>query len=232
MVNSVVSISEQAFFSIVTSALEAYKVEHLLENGDFAARVETYGHLWGYAQKSIGAQTMYRVVWADTCTSVTRDQGSISYGDAPQEIKQSFIDTFFPEVTFLGDYHSHPYSYQDDEIKTELELERGGYYRFSDADFRSVKQQQDDGLDYRVGLVATVFERDEKVKRALKILDGESALRFQVGSMTIWLKAYVWTEDENLKFRRKADRMVRLVCPSLNVFAGMRDGWAGLPPQN
>lgn len=46
--------------------------------------------------------------------------------------------------------------------------------------------------------------------------------------MTIWLKAYVWTEDENLKFRRKADRMVRLVCPSLNVFAGMRDGWAGL----
>ncbi|MFF7063731.1 hypothetical protein [Pseudomonas sp. NPDC008258] len=36
----------------------------------------------------------------------------------------------------------------------------------------------------------------------------------------------------SVQYRRKADRMVRLVCPSLNVFAGMRDGWAGLPQQN
>jgi len=26
--------------------------------------------------------------------------------------------------------------------------------------------------------------------------------------------------------------MVRLVCPILNVFAGMRDGWTGLAQQN
>jgi len=37
--------------------------------------------------------------------------------------------------------------------------------------------------------------------------------------MTIWLKAYVWTSDENMNYRRKADKMVRLVCPSLNLLA-------------
>lgn len=220
MVDSIVSISEQAFFSIVTSALEAYKVEHVLANGDFAARVETFGNLWGYAQNTIGASMLYRVVWADTSTSVERDQGSISYTDEAQELKQSFIDTFFPEVNYLGDYHSHPYSCNEDGIKTELELERAHYYRFSVADFRSVKGQQEKGLDYRVGLVATVFERDRKVKRSLKKLDKESGLRFQFDGMTIWLKAYVWTEDDNMNYRRKADKMVRLTCPSLNLLAG------------
>lgn len=33
MIDSVVSISGQAFFSIVTSALEAYKLEHVLACG-------------------------------------------------------------------------------------------------------------------------------------------------------------------------------------------------------
>ena len=162
---------------------------------------------------------MYRVVWGDTSTAVERDQGSIVYTDEAQDLKQGFVDTFFPEVCYLGDYHSHPYSHENDEIKTELELERGEYYRFSDADFRSVKALQDSALDYRVGLVVTVFERERKVKRSLKKLDGESCLRFQYMNMTIWMKAYVWTETEDLSYRRKSDKMVRLVCPSLNLLA-------------
>lgn len=216
MIDSVVSISEQAFFSIVTSALEAYKLEHVLNGGDSAARVETFGHLWGYYQPLIGRDMIYRVVLADTSTAVERDQSSVAFTDEAQELKQGFIDTFFPEVCYLGDYHSHPYSYEDDEVKTELELERRHLYRFSEGDFRSVKSLQDKSLDYRVGLVATVFERERKVNRSLKRLDGESCIRFQYLSMTIWLKAYVWTSDDNYNYRRKADKMVRLVCPSLN----------------
>ncbi len=123
-----------------------------------------------------------------------------------------------------GDYHSHPYSHENDEIKTELELERGHYYRFSDADFRSVKALQDDALDYRVGLVATVFERERKVKRTLKKLDGESCIRFQYLNMTIWLKAYVWTSDENMNYRRKADKMVRLVLSEFEFTGRMTAG--------
>lgn len=217
MIDSVVSISEQAFFSIVTSALEAFKIEHVLANGESSAQVETFGHLWGYAHQPPGCQKMYRVVLADTSTAVQRDQKSIYYTDEAQELKQDFISSFFPEVCYLGDYHSHPYSQENDNIKTELELERGEYYQFSDADFRSVRSQQDKALDYRVGMVATVFKRQRKVKRSIKKLDHESCIRFQYEDMTIWLKAYVWTEDENCKYRRKADKMVRLTCPSLNL---------------
>lgn len=217
MINSVVSISEQAFFSIITSALEAYKIEHVMANGDSAAHVETFGHLWGYYQQGIGGQTMHRVVWADTSTAVERDQKSVSYTDEALELKQEFIWNFFPEVDFLGDYHSHPYSRAVDDIKTELELERRKLYQFSDGDFRSVKASHDNAVDYRVGLVATVFERDKRVNRSVKRLDGESCIRFQYRNMTIWLKAYVWGSNDNDTYRRKSDSMVRLLCPILGM---------------
>ena len=103
-------------------------------------------------------------------------------------------------------------------IKTELELERAELYKFSDADFRSVKELQSDrGLKYRVGLVVTVFEREQQVSRSQKRLDGESCIRFQYSGMTIWLKAYVWSDDGEQNYRRKACKMVRLVCPSLSA---------------
>jgi hypothetical protein len=63
MIDSVVSISEQAFFSIVTSALEAYKLEHVLTNGDSAAEVETFGHLWGTVSEPLAPRRCIEWYW-------------------------------------------------------------------------------------------------------------------------------------------------------------------------
>lgn len=218
MIDSIVSISDSAFFSIITAALEAYKVDHVLCDGEAGARVETIGNLWGYSQGLTGGDKIYRVVWADTSTSAIRSKASIVHDKAVQELKQTFVDTFFPEVSYLGDYHSHPYSNKDDGVKTELELERSELYKFTNADFRSVKSLQDeDALDYRVGLVVTVFEREQQVSRAQTRLDGASGIRFQYSGMTIWIKAYVWSDNGEQNYRRKACKMVRLVCPGLSA---------------
>lgn len=221
MKDCLVSISEHAFFSIVTSALEAYRLEHSIKGGGVSSCVETFGHLWGYeASDALGLAVVYRVVWADTSTAVERDRGSISYQDAAYELKESFVSNFFPEVSCLGDFHSHPYDLSNDNVKTELEVERKYLYRFSNGDFSSVKHLQGEGLvNYRVGLVVTVYERDGNKKRSMKKLDGESCVRFQYGNTTIWMKAYVWQGDIYNGFRRKADKMVRLICPSLGVNA-------------
>lgn len=217
MSRCLVSISEQAFFSIITSALEAYKIEHNIKLGGSSAYVETFGHLWGYkkAEESAVSST-YRIVWADTSTAVERNKDSVTPKDAAQELKQDFVDAFFPELSYLGDYHSHPYSLDGDGVSTELEVERKNLYRFSDSDFKSVKYIQDEvGLPYQVGLVVTVFEREKLVKRSLKVLDGQSCLRFQYKNLTVWIKAYVWEGDLDSGYRRKADKMVRLKCQSL-----------------
>lgn len=212
-----VSISEQAFFSIITSALEAYKVEHGMNAGGSSAYVETFGHLWGYKKiDELSGDGLYRVVWADTSTAVDRHRDSIAPKDAAQELKQDFVDVFFPEVSYLGDFHSHPYSLLLDGVSTELEVEKKGLYKFSDSDFKSVKYLQDEAfLSYQVGLVVTVFEREQQVKRSFKLLDGASCLRFQYKNLTIWIKSYVWDGDLDSGYRRKADRMVRLKCQGL-----------------
>jgi len=69
--------------------------------------------------------------------------------------QRDFIALFYPELSFLGDYHSHPYTTPIDGIKTELDLERKECYRFSSADFNSVNYQQEIERDYRVGLVCS-----------------------------------------------------------------------------
>ena len=117
--------------------------------------------------------------------------------------QRDFIALFYPELSFLGDYHSHPYTTPIDGIKTELDLERKECYRFSSADFNSVNYQQEIERDYRVGLVVTVYERDEGIPRSSKHIDGNSCTRFQCQNMTIWIKAYVWAGDD---YRRKADK--------------------------
>ncbi len=217
MNDCLVSISDHVFFNVVTSALEAYKLSHVTDDGP-CARVETFGHLWGYATKDPhGLVTVYRLVWSDTSTAVKRSKDSVTFDDEAYQLKESFVWSYFPEVSYMGDFHSHPYSLENDRVKTELEVERSKLYQFSKADLDSVRQLQNGGAKYRVGLVATVYGRDKKVNRSTVWLDDQSCLRFQYDEMTIWLKAYVWAGDSHEGFRRKSDRMVRLICPAIGA---------------
>lgn len=212
MPSSVVSISEQAFFTVVTAALEAYRVDQSEKQDGSSVRLETFGHLWGYESVKENGEAVYRVVLADVSTSAHRTSDFVISRDGAYSLKSEFVGSFFPELSFIGDFHSHPYSDEHDGVRTELELQRRGLYQFSPSDFRAAKADQESGRNYRVGLVVTVFERNLPVSRSSQYLDGSSCIRFQYDSMTLWIKAYVWYGDE---FRRNSDKMVSLICPSL-----------------
>lgn len=218
MSTCVVSLSDQSFFTIVTAALEAYKVDHAKHGSDEPEQyLETFGNLWGYRSEEITGKKVFRVVMADVSTAAERSQGFVIDKEESYNAKLNFIETYYPELNYLGDYHSHPYTIQGDGVKTELDLERNELYQFSSGDFKSVKHQQEIGRKYSVGLVATVYERDKSIKRSRKHIDEKSCIRFQYQNMTIWIKAYVWTGTD---CRRKADKMVRLICPNLGFNAG------------
>jgi hypothetical protein len=220
MKDTIVSISESAFFTMTTTALEAYRIEHITANGSKSDRVETFGHLWGYMSKSsAGMVDIYRVVWADTSTAVIRDTSSVACDPEAMPLKESFLGCFFPEVEYLGDYHSHPYDSVNDGVKSELEVQRKELYKFSDADFRAVRNiQKEDMAKYRVGLVVTIYERGDQRPRSMELLDEESCIRFQYENTTIWIKAYVWKENKkDFGFRKRPDKSVKLVCPTLGV---------------
>lgn len=211
MSNSVVSISKQAFFTIVTAALEAYKVDHSkLEDGS-EIRLETFGNLWGHESCTKSGSVIYHISSADVSTSASREQHSVSPKDEAYDLKSQFVEYFFPELQYLGDYHSHPYSLENN-VKTELDLERQELYHFSPGDFKAAKYEQEQGKNYRVGIVVTVFERDDKVDRKDTWMDDTSCVRFQYDNVTIWIKGYVWSGDD---YRRRADKKVTLVCPAV-----------------
>lgn len=212
MADCLVSLSEQAFFTIATAALEAYRVDHSAALDGSAIKLETFGYLWGHVSSTSMNEVVYRISQASVSTAAHRTGESVTAREDSYELKNTFVESFFPELKFLGDFHSHPYSMEQDSVRTELDLERNGLYRFSPADFRSVKAQQDDSKDYRVGLVVTVFEREDPITRSNKYLDEQSCIRFQYDSMTIWIKAYVWAGNDH---RRKADKMLTLICPSV-----------------
>lgn len=211
MSNSIVSISEQAFFTIITAALEAYKVDHSkLEDGS-EIRLETFGNLWGHESFTNSGADIYHITSADVSTSASREQHSVLPKDEAYDLKSQFVEYFYPELKYLGDYHSHPYSLENN-VRTELDLERHELYHFSPADFKAVKYEQEQGKNYRVGLVVTVFERDEKVGRKDTWMDDSSCVRFQYENVTIWIKAYVWTGED---YRRRTDKKVSIVCPAV-----------------
>ncbi|PFG54293.1 hypothetical protein ATG98_3513 [Marinobacter sp. LV10R520-4] len=214
MADCLVSLSDQAFFTIVTSALEAYQVDHAKLDGDPETHLETIGNLWGFINESRRGEYVYRIEMADVSTAADRDKSWVIAKNESYEYKRDFLDCYYPEFRFLGDFHSHPYSEAQNQVRTELDLERNSLYQFSKGDFQAVKEEQQgaDKKDYRVGIVATVYEREDYIKRTSKHLDEGSCIRFQYKNMTIWIKAYVWAGED---YRRKSDKMVNLICPNL-----------------
>jgi hypothetical protein len=110
------------FFTIITSALEAYKVSHHDGNKSHIP-IETYGNLWGYlADTRRKNEMVFRVVQADVDTSATRQADSVRPKQEAFSTKVEFIDTFMPELEYLGDFHSHPYDFGNDGVNNVLEL--------------------------------------------------------------------------------------------------------------
>jgi len=214
----IVSISDQAFFTIITSALEAYRVSHPEDDddGENHIPIETYGNIWGYQAKTKRNEIVFRAVLADIDTSAVRTPNSVRPQQKAFDIKEEFVDKFMPEIEYLGDFHSHPYDFENDKVNNVLELERKKLFCFFHGDFKHVKYLQEE-RNYRLGIVATVFEMPKRVARRNRHIDedGLTCIRFMYDNLTIWLKVYVFMDSKRIK-----DKDIALTCPSLGFHAG------------
>jgi len=212
----IVSLSEQAFFTIVTSALEAYSILHGKAGGKTHVPEETYGNLWGHEATTKRGETVFHVALADVDTSADRQPGQVQPKEETFKLKQEFVDRFRPELEYLGDFHSHPYDRKHDQVNSALDVERNRLYEFSEGDFVSNRQLRQE-RDYRVGLVATIYKAEKPVPRASKYVgaDDFSCVRFSYDDLTIWLKCCVYGEK-----RRVNDSKVALVCSALGFHPG------------
>ena len=225
-----VIVSNDAFRQMLSSALEAYACpDGKRHKGEGHIPLETYGSIWGYSTIKVDG-TYFHVVVADPDTSADRRPGSVQAKVASSRIKAGFYARYNPELAYLGDFHSHPYSPGEFDLKTAQHVEKRRLFRFSGApgqkegDFASVKSLKKQGLMYRVGLVVTVFKMPNCVTEPLhNYLDSKSAIRFthngpdgegRETSYRCWLKAYAFLGDDEKPIPNKD---LRVHCGALGM---------------
>lgn len=105
-----VIVSHDAFRTIVSSALEAYSIPHgKRRNIKDHTPLETYGTSWGYSTEREDG-TVFNIVAADVDSSAHRTTGWVLQKSEAFSLKNSFYKKYYPEIEYLGDFHSHPYS--------------------------------------------------------------------------------------------------------------------------
>lgn len=212
-----VILSPDAFRLIISSALEAYAAPHG-RNHDSTKHIplETCGAIWGYETEK-DDQKFFHIVAVDIETAANRKPGSVASKPESIEIKKGFYERYNPELKYLGDFHSHPWSQGElvdgEPLRTAQNVEQRRLYRFSgdpkasSGDFSSVKWLKRQGLLYQVGLVATIYRMTNIVNDPLHgFLDEKSAFRFTYNgkdgtgdnkSFRCWVKAYIFPNTTN-----------------------------------
>jgi len=222
-----VILSPEAFRQILSSALEAYAVpQGRSQNEKSHNPLETYGSLWGFSKEEDG-NCHFLITAADTETSAHRRPDSVLRKIGAQHIKAGLNEQFNPELSYLGDFHSHPYSQGEKvptihggetTLNTAQDVEVSRVFRFSgkpgnkDGDFASVRCLKASNAPYRVGIVATIYRmsvcvENDRTSYLTEYSDQKSAIRFtytgpdasgQRISFRCWLKAYTFNGNDDI----------------------------------
>lgn len=179
----VVQISEQALMQIHLAALESYL--GWPRGQPNRGWVETIGYLWGHEIRLAHQKTLYSVQYVSIDTNATRRKQSATSSVGDLEIKKSAIQSFWPHLEFLGDFHTHPNNHY-------VEVIRYRDWEFSRADFHSVEEAAGYWLEqgYRVGLVMAVAQLDKRSAKAPRIMTSQT-WEWTLGNLRFWLAAYV-----------------------------------------
>lgn len=232
-----VSLSDDAFRVAVMAALEAYCVPHGSNTSVNAhTPLETTGAVWGLVQTDAFNNLIYQVKSVDVDTSAEMQAAGVAQKPAAIALKTSFTEKFTPHFQYLGDFHSHPYSEGEvingKTLETPQHAEKAKVYRFSGtsspptSDYRSVSTMRNMGLEYRVGLVVTLFRMKYAVKHQRRAyIDSRSAIRLTFNgtglhgtkqTFRIWIKAHVFPDPTNIT--PAPDEDVILQCPIAGFF--------------
>lgn len=212
----VVRVSENALISIFLSSLEAYsvKAKNITGKGKPAARIEICGSLFGHEIVMKNKDTIYQIEIAHVDTTAEQRRSSVNANEEAVSLKADMITSFWPHLSYLGDFHSHPY-----KDKKEV-LDNEGYY-MSKEDRDWLNEDFPEKLQYRAALVMTIAAMKRGVTRRADWIDSNSnCVQATLGNYRIWLAAYcAYAEKDKYRYTEDNDMRVTLDCPALTGLA-------------
>lgn len=152
MSNYIIQVSSDALMEMSLAALEAYVIPQRQGETSKKSRIktelETYGLLWGHDIILPDGDVLYHIRKLTVDSMAHKRNDSVWPSDGLEVIKD-MITSYWPEYSFLGDFHSHPYEHYKD-----VESIKG--YEFSEEDRMSMIQNKENDDDFRIALVMTI----------------------------------------------------------------------------
>jgi len=116
--DDIIQISDDALMEMSLAALEAYVIPQSHTNKsakELRTELETYGLLWGHEIFLPDGNILYSVQKLTVDAMADRRTDAVWPSKGLMVIKD-MITSYWPQYSFLGDFHSHPYEYYKDVI--------------------------------------------------------------------------------------------------------------------
>ena len=190
--NISIHLSDNAVMHLLMAGLECFNVRIWgKESTTKRGPTETAGTLWGYFIEGSGRQDDHiRVEHISQDTMAERHKGWVALNDDTTWIKSQLVQARWPHLSFIGDWHTHPY-----ETYTECYDANG--WKFSKGDYESFEHTWDEQVfemwhQCKVSLVLTIarLNRVHEEKRWPSEVINNHIVRFQIGDFRFWISAY------------------------------------------
>jgi len=221
----IIRISEHALITLILNGLEAYCIKH----DNKTPRLETCGALFGYQVGLKGNRILYQVEIANVDTSAKRYKRAVTPNTSAMKLKAEIMGAYWPNLEYIGDYHTHVYKSVEDVYSVEKEEgdrrgdDKGFYLSNGDRHWLEANASLCLSYGYRIGLVVTIAGMKRKGVIGSKPANSRSqAVEFNLGRKKLWISAYyVYEERDKVKYSSNNDRLITLECHSLLGFRGL-----------
>jgi hypothetical protein len=186
-----VKVSPELLESMTLAAIESFYYGDGMEkpeNEITEVSKEILGHIWGY-RKVEAHRTVFFLDRMSLSISSTRMPDSVhDLNNRAARLKKSVVELFSPELTLLGDFHTHPHPKKSESIVKKDKL-----YRFSPEDFGSFVSDDliwESAGNNPVMLVITVCKRRKMATDAMTHISRNTAT-YPIGQLRFWISAVV-----------------------------------------
>jgi hypothetical protein len=167
---------------LVMAGLEAFLAHELKAK---KSSIETIGHLWGY-RRTVDNRTLHVVEHVSTSILAKRRADSVTNEPGVARLKSAVAEYMRPELCFLGDFHTHPYT-------TQAEVNHHQGWQFSDADQECLLS---DKLAWHLAadaplMIVLAICRMQKVHHNEPLTKRQHVQRFDIAEFRMWLAGYI-----------------------------------------
>lgn len=183
-----VNVSEAAFQSMVIATIESFLVPGRAGKARRLTRQrETFGLLWGYETMTPSKARCFNVEVAIVDTNAERGRSSVTPSKGLETVNKA-LPTYWPNLKFLGDFHSHPWTARDPWPKRPF---------LSESDRNSIENDAAYAqLDFRVALLLNIQKLGRKGSM-MPSFTHDNTLEFRMNDLRMSLAAWVACPAKN-----------------------------------